>query len=85
MCHTIFQTKVQFKVRLSIKFADMMKQKSLLVQCPHIVVATPGRLADLLHSTHCHSLHNIKFLVSLMDIPNVPLAHGKGLLCLCLW
>ena len=44
--------------------ADMMKQSLLLAKRPHIVVATPGRLADHLQSTDTMVLDKIKFLVS---------------------
>ena len=42
----------------------MMKQSVLLAQSPHIVVCTPGRLADHLRSTDTVMLDRIKFLVS---------------------
>lgn len=41
----------------------MMKQGLLLARKPHIVIATPGRLADHLQSTDTVSLNKIKFLV----------------------
>ena len=41
----------------------MMKQSVLLAQSPHIVVSTPGRLADHLRSTDTVMLDRIKFLV----------------------
>ena len=43
---------------------DMMKQSLLLVQKPHVVVATPGRLSDHLQSTDTVSLDQIRFLVN---------------------
>ena len=42
----------------------MMKQSVLLAQSPHIVVCTPGRLADHIRSTDTVMLDRIKFLVS---------------------
>jgi len=42
----------------------MMKQALVLAEKPHIVIATPGRLADHLQSTDTVSLRKIKFLVS---------------------
>ena len=42
---------------------DMMKQSLSLAKKPHVVVATPGRLADHLRSTDTVSLKKIKFLV----------------------
>lgn len=42
---------------------DTMKQSLALSNKPHIVIATPGRLADLLRTTDTFSLDKIKFLV----------------------
>ena len=42
----------------------MMKQAIALSHKPHVVIATPGRLADHLRSTDTLSLKKIKFLVS---------------------
>jgi len=42
---------------------DMMVQGLELSKRPHIVVATPGRLADHLDSCDTFSLQKIKFLV----------------------
>ncbi|KYN05886.1 putative ATP-dependent RNA helicase DDX49 [Cyphomyrmex costatus] len=42
---------------------DMMEQGLELSKRPHIVVATPGRLADHLDSCNTFSLQKIKFLV----------------------
>eukprot|EP00794_Sanderia_malayensis_P019894 gene19894-21837_t len=42
---------------------DCMKQSLALSKIPHIVIATPGRLADLLRSTDTFTLQRIKFLV----------------------
>lgn len=44
---------------------DMMKQSLSLARKPHVVIATPGRLADHLRSTDTVSLKKIKFLVRL--------------------
>ena len=44
-------------------FVDMMKQSIALSHKPHVVIATPGRLADHLKSTDTFSLKQIKFLV----------------------
>ena len=44
--------------------ADMMKQGLALAKRPHIVIATPGRLADHLQNTDTVSFKKIKFLVS---------------------
>lgn len=42
---------------------DMMKQALALAKKPHVVIATPGRLADHLKSTDTVHLKRIKFLV----------------------
>lgn len=42
----------------------MMKQALALSTQPHVVIATPGRLADHLNSTDTLSLKKIKFIVS---------------------
>eukprot|EP00112_Aurelia_sp_Birch-Aquarium-sp1_P019939 Seg503.17 transcript_id=Seg503.17/GoldUCD/mRNA.D3Y31 product="putative ATP-dependent RNA helicase DDX49" protein_id=Seg503.17/GoldUCD/D3Y31 len=42
---------------------DTMKQSLSLSKKPHVVIATPGRLADLLRSSDTFSLDKIKFLV----------------------
>ena len=41
----------------------MMKQALVLAEKPHVVIATPGRLADHLKSTDTVHLKRIKFLV----------------------
>ena len=43
--------------------ADMMKQGQDLSVKPHIVISTPGRLADHLDSCDTFSLGRVKFLV----------------------
>lgn len=42
---------------------DMMVQGLELAKKPHVVVATPGRLADHIESCNTFSLEKIKFLV----------------------
>ncbi|PFX34929.1 putative ATP-dependent RNA helicase DDX49 [Stylophora pistillata] len=42
---------------------DMMKQSLILAEKPHVIIATPGRLADHLKSTDTFDLKKIKFLV----------------------
>ena len=42
---------------------DMSKQAQQLSEKPHVVIATPGRLAGHLNSGNLFSLKNIKFLV----------------------
>ena len=41
----------------------MMKQSLELAKQPHVVIATPGRLAGHLQTAHSFSLKKIKFLV----------------------
>lgn len=52
----------------------MMKQALALSRQPHIVIATPGRLADHLQSTDTVSLKKIKFLVSQTNIDSLQFA-----------
>jgi len=42
---------------------DMMKQSLELAKQPHVVIATPGRLAGHLQTAHSISLKKIRFLV----------------------
>jgi superfamily II DNA/RNA helicase len=42
---------------------DMMIQNSALTESPHVVIATPGRLADHIESGTEFFLNKIKFLV----------------------
>ena len=42
---------------------DTMKQSLALSNKPHVVIATPGRLADLLRTTDTFSLSKVRFLV----------------------
>ena len=46
----------------------MMQQGLDLSVKPHIVISTPGRLADHLESCDTFSLKKIKFLVSVITI-----------------
>lgn len=43
--------------------ADMVAQALELSRKPHVVIATPGRLADHLRSSNTFSLKKLKFLV----------------------
>lgn len=45
--------------------ADMVAQALELSRKPHVVIATPGRLADHLRSSNTFSLKKLKFLVRL--------------------
>ena len=47
---------------------DMMKQGLQLSRKPHIVIATPGRLADHIQNTDTVSFKRIKFLVKGKEI-----------------
>lgn len=49
----------------------MMKQSLSLARKPHVVIATPGRLADHLRSTDTVSLKKIKFLVRMTAFKTV--------------
>lgn len=44
--------------------ADMVAQALELSRKPHVVIATPGRLADHLRSSNTFSIKKIRFLVS---------------------
>ncbi len=52
-------------VAVNVSIIDMMKQAMALSNKPHVVIATPGRLADHLNSTDTLSLKKIKFLVGM--------------------
>ncbi len=45
------------------KISDMMKQGLSLARKPHVVIATPGRLADHLAHTDTVSFKRVRFLV----------------------
>lgn len=49
---------------LSVLWTDMVTQALELSNQPHVVVATPGRLADHVRSSNTFSMSKIKFLVS---------------------
>lgn len=59
----VFGKQIGIKTAVIVGGIDMMKQSLLLAQKPHVVIATPGRLADHLRSTDTVSLNKIKFLV----------------------
>lgn len=46
---------------------DMITQALELSKKPHVVVATPGRLADHIRSSDTFSIKKIQFLVSLLE------------------
>ncbi|XP_048511143.1 probable ATP-dependent RNA helicase DDX49 isoform X2 [Athalia rosae] len=54
---------INIKKSVIVGGMDMMVQGKELAKHPHIVVATPGRLADHLESCDTFSLRKIKFLV----------------------
>lgn len=54
---------VSLEICLIIGGMDMMIQGKELARHPHIVIATPGRLADHLESCDTFTLKNIKFLI----------------------
>jgi ATP-dependent RNA helicase DDX49/DBP8 len=45
----------------------MMKQGQELSDIPHIVISTPGRLADHIESCDTFHLNRVKFLVSALS------------------
>ena len=47
----LFGTNLKVRVELVTGGQDQTKQSVLLSDLPHIIVATPGRLADLIKST----------------------------------
>ena len=48
---------------ICVILTDMVRQGLELSRKPHIVIATPGRLADHLKSSNTFSLEKIKFMV----------------------
>eukprot|EP00057_Strongylocentrotus_purpuratus_P030475 XP_781784.3 PREDICTED: probable ATP-dependent RNA helicase DDX49 [Strongylocentrotus purpuratus] len=54
---------IGLRVTVVIGGIDMVEQGRELSKKPHIVIATPGRLADHIKSTSTFDLHAIKFLV----------------------
>jgi ATP-dependent RNA helicase DDX49/DBP8 len=59
----VFGKPVGVKITVIVGGNDMMKQSRILAQKPHVVIATPGRLADHLLSTDTVCLNRTKFLV----------------------
>jgi ATP-dependent RNA helicase DDX49/DBP8 len=59
----VFGKTVGVKTAVVVGGIDMAKQGCILAQKPHIVIATPGRLADHMRSTHVLFLRKIRFLV----------------------
>jgi len=58
----LFGTNLKVRVELVTGGQDQTKQSVLLSDLPHIIVATPGRLADLIKSTDLR-LNKVKFFV----------------------
>ncbi|XP_023240819.1 probable ATP-dependent RNA helicase DDX49 [Centruroides sculpturatus] len=54
---------INLELCLIIGGMDMMKQGKELARHPHIVISTPGRLADHLESCNTFTLKSIKFLI----------------------
>ena len=54
---------IGLKVAVLVGGLDMVTQAAALARKPHIVIGTPGRLADHLTNTKGFSLKNVKFLV----------------------
>lgn len=59
----VFGKQIHLRDETVVGGVDMMKQAIALSHKPHVVIATPGRLADHLRSTDTLSLKKIKFLV----------------------
>lgn len=51
--------------------SDMVAQALELSRKPHVVIATPGRLADHLRSSNTFNMKKIRFLVSQLGPPGV--------------
>lgn len=45
--------------------SDYIQQGQDLTEKPHILISTPGRLADLLENTDTFKINKIKYLVSI--------------------
>merc|ERR1712029_353256 len=54
---------INIRVAVVVGGVDQVKQGRELQQKPHVVIATPGRLADLLESQDDLSLRQVKYLV----------------------
>ncbi|XP_013785487.1 probable ATP-dependent RNA helicase DDX49 [Limulus polyphemus] len=59
----VFGKPIGLKDCVIVGGMDMMIQGKELAQSPHIIISTPGRLADHLESCNTFSLKRIKFLV----------------------
>ena len=55
--------KIQLRTAVLVGGFDMIQQAIALSKKPHVVIATPGRLADHLTNTKGFSLKNLKYLV----------------------
>ena len=63
----LFGTNLKVRVELVTGGQDQTKQSVLLSDLPHIIVATPGRLADLIKSTDLRlNKERVKIRVSKM-------------------
>lgn len=82
-CRILFTT-----LTLSLCWStDMVSQALELSNQPHVVVATPGRLADHIRSSSTFSLSKIQFLVRNTDCFLTALSHMLSLeitTCLCI-
>lgn len=58
----LFGTNMNVRVELVTGGMDQNKQTLMLSEKPHVIVATPGRLAELLSSTNLR-LNKVKFFV----------------------
>ena len=62
---TALGTKMQLRIAIVVGGADMMAQSLQLAERPHVVIGTPGRLADHLRSSAATAriFSNLRFLV----------------------
>jgi len=58
-------SKISIRVQIVVGGLDMLNQTTKLLQIPHVIVATPGRLSHILRDNTCpgFTLKRIKFLV----------------------
>ncbi len=58
----VLGSAISLRICVAVGGLDMMKQAAELAQRPHVVVATPGRLSDLLSSGQVE-MRNLRYLV----------------------
>ena len=67
---TALGTKMQLRIAIVVGGADMMAQSLQLAERPHVVIGTPGRLADHLRSSAATAriFSNLRFLVIVIPL-----------------